>query len=298
MKNSAAYALPAGLTTHSNLPAPTGNVRSVAQIRHFAMAMQKVAAAITLSCLAAWCVTSTVGVMFDFGYEAVQSMFGQPDSNQGVFAGMALWFVVMPFSFALTFGYARRIVAGPSFWNGVPALIVVGLGSFILSVDSSMDAMVEMIPWFLVACTIAYAGYFVGQNLMRKITDETSRRLIAAGVIACVPCGVLSAFSIDLSYKLEIALCAATLLSAATFVAGRCKTRSLSARLKMVSLAMLPIFIPLTLNVTGCMVSLFADCLGIGVDLGWRAAVSAVCLLIFATANAAIGTGVAQVLHD
>jgi hypothetical protein len=180
----------------------------------------------------------------------------------------------------------------------MPAVVVLGAGAGLLMIDGGIEAVVELIPWLLVSCATAYAAFFAGRRVMKAFNDETARRMIAAGIIASIPCGILTAFSINLEFRLEIALCAATLLSAAAFVAGNCKAKSLSGRLEMVSLEMLPILIPLMLNVTGCALSIFADSLGMSIELGWRAGVSAVLLLIFTAANAAIGTGLAHVLND
>lgn len=296
MKNSSAYAIPAGLSQSTSQLRIRVEHKAVEPLTQ---SIAKLASAVGLSIVGGWSVLSFVSFCYDWGYELLKAVCGQPESGQGVFAGMSLWFGVMPFAFAFIFGYLKRTLHGENYWRVVPAIAVLGTITAEVLVDSDASAIVEMAPWAVLSCLLAYLGYWLSAKLMDSIHDPLSKRLIPAGAIACVPAGVITAFSGELNYHLEIAICSAAILSTAAFIAKRCPSHfSLSRRLQVVGTTMLPIVIPLTLTLVAVVVSVFLDQFEIGADLGWRAPLSAAVLLIFTGLNAAIGTGLGYMFRD
>lgn len=290
MKNSSAYAIPlafnqATISAANNAP----RIAVASPLRNVAQSLLCISIAIGISTIGAWCVASMVSLFFEWGYEAVKAVSGQPDSGQAVMAGMSLWFGVMPFAFALIFGALKRHFNGGLLWNLLPLFAVV-LGTTVdLLADSDVDALLEMTPWVVLALGFAYGGFFAGQKIMRELSDEKSKQLVAAGIIACVPAGFLVANSVALSYQMQIGLTAACILTAASFIGSNAQQNTLSGRLNLVSHAMLPILFPLAINVVVCMLSFFLDTFGLGADLGWRACASAATLLTFAGLNTIVG---------
>lgn len=291
MKNSATLAIPANLTTSS------ANLKVDVAPLVFAP-IAKMLGATALSTVAGWCVTAMVSFCFDWGYETVKQLCGQPESLQGVIAAMSLWFLVLPFSFSLTFGYLKQAFNGARYWSLLPGIAVAGCAVVDFLIDADWSAVIEMTPWVAVAIAFAYAGYFTGQRVMKSLKTQSDRRLIAAGLAACAPAGLLMLLSVNLNYKLEIALTIATLLSATTFVAARTREDKLSERLHMVVLAMLPIIFPLTINLFGTNISAFLDTFSCGADIGWRAVVSALTLFNVVTANCLAGAILGHVFKN
>src|SRR5262249_8117330 len=129
MKNSSAYACPVPVICGKNIALQPFRFNSLV------VSMLELGGALAVSLLSAWCVTASVSLMFEWGYGVVKALFGQPESSQAVIAGMSLWFLVMPFSFALVFGYVKQTRRRPQFWNFVPAIVVAWVATFDLMLD-------------------------------------------------------------------------------------------------------------------------------------------------------------------
>jgi len=221
-----------------------------------------------------------LSLSFDWGYELVKAVFGQPPSNQGAVAGMSLWFGIMPFSFALMFGALKQVFKASWIWNLVPVVLVSSVATIDLTVDGDFQAVAEMAPWVFLACLVAYAGYFAGQKILTCFPKRDDHSLLVAGIASCAPAGILVALSVSLNYRLEIALCIATVFSAGMFIAQRTTHAKLSHRVKIIGVAMTPILFPLLVNAAGTTALCILDQLGVSNDLGWRAGISAITLLI------------------
>ncbi len=304
MKNSSAYAIPGSLSQPSaRLVYPVESERpavvrdSANRVLLAVQAVARILAAVAVSTVSAWCVTSMLSMSFDWGYELVKAGFGQPPSSQGVVAGMSLWFVIMPFSCALIFGALKHYFKAPWFWNLVPVALASSVVTFDLVADGDFQAIAEMAPWGFLACLVAYGGYFAGQKILSGFPKADSQRLLVAGIASCAPAGILCALSINLNFRLELVLCIATVFSAAMFISQRTVQSSLSYRVKLIAVSMTPILLPLLLNAAGATALLVLGQFGVSNDLGWRASLSAIILLL-STAITGIAGSIVGVIFN
>jgi hypothetical protein len=301
MKNSSTYALPTGIQMPP-VEAILGLAESNAAERHSrsecvklcSIAAAKFVGSLMLSLVAGWSCMGMVSYAFDGGYQLIGTYCGQPGSQQGVIAAMALWFAILPAASSFVFGWCKAMLKGSRLWAVVPAIAVVLAISFDFIADGNFQAIGELIPWIAFATTFAYAGYFMAQALAKR-TRSNSNAIVAypIALASFLPAGYCAYIGLGLSSTTEMSVIAMTMALAAYMFTRNCGDQRISRALRAALLALAPVMVPLVLNVLGNCISLYLDQFGMGAHLGWRALASAQAILMIAATGMMVGTALA-----
>lgn len=294
MKNSSAFAIPT--TRHQpgwHLPGHNDKLtEGLKALTGAALQTAKLGAAVFLAGMAAWCATALTSIGFDWGYELVGKVAGQPDSPQGVVAAMALWFVVMPTAFSLAFACLKTAWRGSWLWNLIPALMITSFSIYdMVTLEATAEDLLSFTPWAGSALVVSTASLLLGSKIYQWLSARTNAApVILPGFLVCLPAGVLLwAHDNNFAWTLELVCYATALLLAGFAAAFAGKTTRFSYGAAFALISTLPLILPCLLNVGGNVISLALDSLGAGAQLGWRALFSAAIIAIVSIASAISG---------
>lgn len=242
------------------------------------LAVARFTLAIICSAILGWSSASIVGMGFDAGYQLVTNAYGHTQAQQGVIAAMALWFAVLPLSCSFIFGWCKTTMKGSIIWNTVPAIGVTGLASIAFLADLDAQSVMEFAPWITFALIFAYCAHFAGQKLARRSEDKAHFLLIS--MCAFLPAGYCVYTGMTIEPMIELVVFCGSLMVAAFVCVKHADTLLLTSALRISTVVLIPVLIPLVFNVAANILSLYFDLFGLGANLGWRALASAQMLLI------------------
>ncbi|HEY9785902.1 MAG TPA: hypothetical protein V6D17_10905 [Candidatus Obscuribacterales bacterium] len=241
-----------------------------------------------------------VDVSFDMGYRIVERLFGQAhESNQGWTAIYAQYLVFLPACAAWFMGCCRTFHGRTRKWAVALAIIIAGWIVFVCqnvsSGGSASAAYISMAPLISLS---AILGFRSALRFCQAIRGRVlpSRLLLPGIVTLCLGSLYLVLPPESLPYNVSWALHALLLACCAFAVTRIMRIRDTVTGLIAGVFTTMPLLMVNALNVFGNLLSLGLDNFGFGLDLGWRALLSASIIATIYLLSLACGAAIAVLL--
>lgn len=274
------------------IPFPDSHVSSVNHERRWPVFSAALLSAFVLSL--AFCTFTQLG--FDWGYFAVQAMFGQlpgESSNQGMTAIWAAPTIVFPLMFGMMLAFCRATIPGAYPWRSALALIVacetaVFMSDFDtgrLSHIANLGKTIPFVAFSLLWGFVCFEGArHKLQSLLRKDADiiriDDLRRAASSSLVYLVPSlvyGLLAACNFSgsgQSVALEIAVFGGLIFASCASAVPRVR-HEFAVACALSYIPVMPVIMMGLANVGLNVFSLTLDVFHVGANLGWRALLSA-----------------------
>jgi len=238
---------------------------------------------------------------YDLGYRLVELSAGQPSpqaANQGWVAIMSMPALIFPSFLGLFLGLQKRRLGGSRRWYAALALLVLATFALAFADQRSSDlkeAGGHLLCLLSAVCS-AFACFAAGDKLYGEIARRLNpARILLPALLYLIPSTIYALLSaaeilaLPFSCAQEIALYI-LLLAVPTALASRLtRARTVGSALAVAAIGSLPIQLANLFNVAGNLVSLSLDTVNLGANLGWRALLSAVIIILLSASATAAG---------
>lgn len=248
--------------------------------------------ACTLTSLAAACsLTSYLYYGLDAGYRVVQLLVGQPDSPQAVIAGQGLIYLALPIAFSAVLGFLKEHCRGGDCWLAMVLALIGTIAGLEFSLDMHPANVCTLAPWTAASIIMALAAWRIGKVAYRYFSEDTDAPFVVGPALAIfVPAGIFfwtgethPGLALEMAFYFVLASAAATITG---FIS---RGKRFSQCLTVATVALSPVLISIVVNFWACLTSLYLDVFEHGLDIGWRALLSAGLIVLYTGTAIALG---------
>lgn len=243
-----------------------------------ALPLLRLAAAVMLSLLVSSVGPQAVNLGYDWGYKLVEQFFGQPASNQGIGALLALPFIIAPLFFGLTLGCLKQLCSGSQSWTvaGIVAVFCFLLrGELSASSLSTVNLQIICFSLLFYLAGFALSGAVSKRMHTRLRLDRVVVTSLCSLVLTSVAPYLIQTTQTNLNWLTELAIYFCLLAMGAAQAARSARARSRTGAVLIAMLASSPFMLANLLNMFATSISFVMDHFGMGLNLGWRAILSA-----------------------